>query len=276
MARSRPSIACAFLAVGALVSATCTGEHLTPSLTIATTTSVDNSGLLRQLLADFEASSGITVNPIVVGSGKAIRMARDGQVEMILTHDPEGEKTLVASRRVLVYRQFMTNDFAIAGPVSNRAGLVDGEPPAESFRKIAASESRFCSRNDHSGTHVREMTLWSQSGIDPRSMTWYYPLGQGMSALLRSADELEAYLLTDRATFLQLRRSVGLRLLSKGHPEFRNTYAITLLDPGKPTEQSAAARQFTDWLLGDEGRRSIERFRIDGEQVFFVVPGVGG
>ncbi len=163
----------------------------------------------------------------------------------------------------------MTNDFVIVGPVSNRAGVVDGEPPADSFRRIAASKSRFCSRNDQSGTHMREMALWNQSGVDPHGKAWYYPLGQGMSALLRSADELDAYLLTDRATFLQLRRSMGLRLLSHGHPGFRNTYAITLLDPGKPTEQSAAARIFTDWLLSAEGKRSIEGFRVDGAQVFF-------
>src|SRR5687767_8304453 len=193
-----------------LLFGSCT-ESEERAFTLATTTSVENSGLLQHLASRFREKTGIEIRPFVVGSGKALRMAREGRVSLIITHDPEGERAFVATGKTELYREFARNDFIIAGPLKNAAGILETDKPQIAFRKIHQSSSPFASRADESGTHVRELALWRAIGADPATNPNYAPLGQSMSALLRSADQMEAYVLTDGATFELLRDSLELK-----------------------------------------------------------------
>lgn len=240
------------------------------AFTLATTTSVENSGLLQHLTSRFHQKTGIEVRPFVVGSGKALRMAREGQVSLILTHDPHGERAFVATGKAELYREFARNDFIIVGPLKNPAAILETDTPQAAFRKIHQTSSPFASRADESGTHVRELTLWRAIGADPGKNPNYAPLGQSMSALLRSADQLEAYVLTDRATFELLRDKLELKPYVERGPDLVNKYAVTLVKTDAPEREYAA--EFARWLLSKEGREAVESFRINGRQVFFSLP----
>lgn len=250
-----------------LTLASCRPEART--LMLATTTSVDNSGLLAYLAPIVKRDTGIEIRWIAVGSGKAIRMALDGRVVAAITHDPDAEKALLPNH-VKLYRQFMTNEFAIVGPPSNPARLVSADDAASAFRKISTSGSRFCSRADQSGTHSRELKIWKAAGVDPRAPN-YYPLGQSMSALLRSANELGAYALTDRATFQQLVKSVSLREFVRGGSMLENVYAITLVKTDREDQEARDAAEFASWVLSPRGASAIASFEINGRQQFFPI-----
>jgi tungstate transport system substrate-binding protein len=240
------------------------------AFTLATTTSVENSGLLQHLASRFREKTGIEIRPFVVGSGKALRMAREGQVSLIITHDPDGERAFVATGSADLYREFSRNDFIIAGPLKNPAAILETDTPRVAFGKIHQSSSPFASRADESGTHVRELMLWRAVGVDPRTNPNYAPLGQSMSALLRSADQLEAYVLTDGATFELLRDKLELKPYVERGPDLVNKYSVTLVKTDAPEREYAA--EFARWLLSNEGREAVESFRINGRQVFFSLP----
>jgi tungstate transport system substrate-binding protein len=249
-----------------LVAATfCTRTH--ESVDIATTTSLDGSGLLQQLRTQFKADTGIELNAFVVGSGQAMQMARRGVVDLIITHDPVGERQFVLTQHPLIYRQFMWNDFIIVGPRNDPASVHSARSAAEAFRRIHDAQARFCSRNDQSGTHVKEMALWQAAGISPTSNPNYLPLGQPMAHLLRSCDELQAYTLSDRATFDQLSNGLNLVIEYQGDPALRNVYAVTLM-----RRRNANAEEFAQWLLSERGRHVVESFTIHGRREFFWIP----
>lgn len=252
-----------------LLFTSCT-EPKEKAFTLATTTSVENSGLLQHLASRFREKTGIEIRPFVVGSGKALRMAREGQVSLIITHDPEGERAFVATGKAELYREFARNDFIIAGPLKNPAGILETDTPQVAFSKIHQSSSPFASRADESGTHVRELALWRAIGADPSRNPNYAPLGQSMSALLRSADQMEAYVLTDRATFELLRDDLELKPYVERGTELVNKYSVTLVKTDVAEREYAA--EFTRWLLSNEGREAVESFRINGKQVFYSLP----
>lgn len=232
---------------------------------IATTTSLEGSGLLQTIRVEFRRATGITLNAFVVGSGQALRMASEGNVDVTITHDPDAEAAFVAQRRPESYRHFMWNEFVIVGPASDPAGVSRERSAAQVFRRIQKTASKFLSRNDQSGTHMRELSLWRVAGVAPHTNPNYTPMGQPMAHLLRSADELQAYALADRSTFDELAPSLHLVVLFAGDPALRNVYSVTLMR-GSDSEEHHNARAFVKWLTSSEGRRMVESFRIRGRR----------
>src|SRR5581483_11850081 len=240
--RSKSLTAVMFVAV-MLVS--CARHHR--SVTIATTTSVDGSGLLQILRVNFEKQTGIRLNAFIVGSGRALRMASQGKADMTITHDPEAERAFVARYKPELYRQFAWNDFIIVGPAADPAGVAHAHSASEAFRMLHDAQAKFLSRNDESGTNMRELSLWRAAGVTPRSNPGYVPIGQPMATLLRSADEMGAYTLSDRATFDNLAPTLHIVILVAGDPVLRNVYAVTLMR--RPdSEEHRNATMLARWI----------------------------
>lgn len=245
-----------------IASASSCREPRPAPVVIATTTSVENAGLLEAIRLAFVEQTGIEIDAFVVGSGKAIRMGREGQVDVTITHEPRGEKELLATGRAAAHRAFLENRFLLVGPPENPAGIPRGTSVLEAMRRIHERHARFASRSDESGTHARELELWRILGIDPVSNPEYRRLGQGMSALLRSANELRACALTDEATFAHLAPSLYLVPLATEGDGMRNVYTITLLR-GAGGEVNPSAARFYEWLASDAGKGTIVRFTAE-------------
>lgn len=236
------------------------------SVMIATTTSVDGSGVLQLLRDQFKRDSGIEIRAFVVGSGRALKMASDRKVDLTITHDPVAEAAFVRNNKPEIYRQFMWNDFIIVGPTDDPASVSQAHSAAEAFRRIFQHSEKFLSRNDQSGTHMKELALWRAAGVAPSGNRNYIPIGQPMAHLLRSADKLQAYALSDRATFDQLAPTLHLKILFAGDPILRNVYAVTLT-----RNANQEARTLAMWILSPEGRRLVESFRIRGKRELFWI-----
>ena len=258
------------IGVIALAIAIACAPHREASVIVATTTSLEGSGLLQIMRTEFKRQTGIMINALVIGSGQALRMAAEGTVDITITHDPVAEQVFVARHKPEVYRQFMWNEFVIVGPQSDPAGVSRSRSAAEAFRLIHDRRIKFLSRNDGSGTHVKELSLWRAAAVSSGSNPNYTPIGQPMAHLLRSADELQAYTLTDRATFDQLAPSLHLSVLFAGDPALHNTYALMLMRRPDSVEHRNA-RRLADWILSPDGRRIIESFRIrDRQQLHWI------
>lgn len=258
----RTRVFCVVLLV--LASAGCQEER---HLRLATTTSVDNSGLLEVLLGEYERSTGTRVDALAVGSGRAIELTRRGDADLMLTHDPRGERGFLDQDRPLLYRKLMCNDFIIVGPPDDPARAADARSIGAALRQIA-SGSVFASRGDRSGTHTREDQLWMLAGTRPGAKG-LLETGQGMAATLRIASEREAYTLTDRPTFLQLRASLDLEVVyDRGESDLLNCYAVTV--PPGPRED--AALELAEWLSRGRGRELIRSYEVGGERGFRVWP----
>ncbi len=257
--------------VGCLLSLTLTGScaRAETLLRLATTTSVDNSGLLDAILPAFRADSGIDVQVMAVGSGRALQLLRRGDADVALTHDPTAEELFVREGRVTLYRKLMFNDFLIVGPAGDPAAVGDALTAADAMQRIARSTSPFVSRGDGSGTHARERQLWNLAGVQP-SAERILETGQGMAATLRVASERRGYCLTDRATFLQLAPALRLARVFEGGVEMLNTYAIIAADAGAPRRE--AARRLASWLTDGRGRGLIEEFAVAGTRPFTPWP----
>lgn len=245
----------------AFVAACGNGEDGSGKIILATTTSTYDTGLLDEIVPRFEEKTGITVKVIAVGTGAALRMAGEGNADAILVHAPEAEAHYVASGDLILGRLIMTNDFIIVGPLDDPAGAA-AAPDLLSALAAIASEGRFVSRGDDSGTHKKELALWSAAGIDigalPREET-----GQGMGATLTIASERRAYTLTDRATYLALREVLDLTVLVEGDVGLLNFYRAYVVNPirheGVAVEQ---AKAFIRFLLEPEIQAFIGRFRV--------------
>lgn len=248
----------------AILAGSCGSKH---ALRLATTTSVDNSGLLEPLLREFQSSTGVGVEAIAVGSGKAMELVRRGDADLMITHDPVGERTFLDAESPLLYRKMMCGRFILAGPRDDPAGVADADSAAEAMAKIARSGSRFASRGDRSGTHARELQLWqaAEAHSEPANLL---ESGQGMAATLRIASERDAYVLTDEATFAQLRDSLDLVPLLERDAALLNCYAVTVV-AGSNQDQ---ALRLADWLSRGDGRDMIESFEIGGKRLFDVWP----
>jgi tungstate transport system substrate-binding protein len=259
---ARPYEMLLLLALLALLSCERGPRH---SFTLATTTSVQGSGALEMLQREFKSETGIEIHPIVSGSGKALQLAASGDADATITHDPAAEQAFVAAHHPRLYRQFMWNDFVIVGPANDPADVAHAASATDAFARIARTRSRFTSRNDQSGTHTKELAFWKAARVSADANPNYRRMGQPMAALLRATSELQAYTLTDRATFDQLSASLQLRLVYEGDPALRNVYAVMLISP------DPQAARFVEWLLHGRGRTLLERFEIKGRRAFHML-----
>lgn len=239
-------------------------------LMLATTTSTDNSGLLRFLLPRFEAARGMKVRVISVGTGKAIRLGENGDVDVILVHSRPDEDRFLSEGHGVDRRDVMYNDFVIVGPRSDPARIRGMQDVLAAFRLIFESDSVFVSRGDDSGTHKMEMRLWARLEQNPASYAAYRAAGRGMGEVLLMSSELSAYTLTDRATFYAMKDKTDLDLLVEGDPRMFNPYGVIAVNPEKyPDINFADASRFSEWITSPAGQTLIDEFRIDGSQVFF-------
>lgn len=251
-----------------LLSPLCAAE----TLKLATTTSTFESGLLDVIVKPFEQKNGITVHIISVGTGNAIKLGENGDVDLILVHARAAEDAFVAAGHGVDRRDVMYNDFVIIGPAADPAKIGGMKDAAAALAKIAGSASPFISRGDDSGTHKKELSLWKAAGIapDPKKFR-YVEVGQGMSAIIRMADELKGYTLTDRATYEKLRTTVATKILVERDQRLLNPYGVIAVSPKKyPQIRYDLAKRFIAWITSPECVKLIENFTINGRQVFFT------
>lgn len=240
-------------------------------LRLATTTSTENSGLIDKLIPKFSDRFGVSVHTIAGGTGRALNHARNGDVDVVLVHAKKAELELVASGHGVYRREIMYNEFVIVGPESDPAGIGGLDQLGDAFRKIAQSESSFISRGDDSGTHKRELEIWIEAGLDPMG-EWYKEVGLGMGRALQIADELRAYTLTDKGTWLALQERLSLPVHVEGAPDGRNIYGIIAVNPERhPQVNFSAARNLIDWMQSDEAQAIIARHRVNNEQLFYII-----
>jgi tungstate transport system substrate-binding protein len=238
-------------------------------ITVASTTSTENSGLFGHILPIFQAETGIEVRVIAQGTGQALETGRRGDADVVLVHARAQEEQFVAEGWGVQRLDVMYNDFVIVGPAEDPAGAKAATGAAEAMAKIAASGASFASRGDDSGTHTAEKNLWKAAGIEPAG-AWYLSTGSGMGATLNTAAQVPAYALTDRGTWLGFRNRGGLEVVFEGDPVLFNPYGIILVNPAKhPTVKAAEGQAFIDWITSDAGRAAIASFKVGGEQLFF-------
>ncbi len=243
-------------------------------LRLATTTSTDNSGLLAFLLPAFHADEGITVRVISVGTGKALKLGENGDVDLVLVHSRPDEDRFIAQGHGVNRRDVMYNDFVLVGPANDPAALRGMRDAIGAFDRIADAQTPFVSRGDDSGTHKMELRYWAQLERQPEDNAGYRSAGRGMGEVLLMASELRAYALTDRATFFAMRNKLDLEIMVEGDTRLFNPYGVMAVNPAKyPDINFEAAMRFINWLTSAKGRQSIAAFRIDGKQLFF--PGAG-
>jgi tungstate transport system substrate-binding protein len=267
----KPSIRSCLLVLAALVAfGVASGNVLARDLHLATTTSTDNSGLLGFLLPKFESTSGIAVRVISVGTGKAIKLGENGDVDVILVHSRPDEDRFVEQGYGVNRRDVMYNDFIIVGPADDPAGVRGMQDPVAAFGKIFSAKAAFISRGDDSGTNKMEMRYWKQANEVPTDDPGYRAAGRGMGAVLLMASELRAYTLTDRATFYAMQDKLDLQILVEGDPRLFNPYGVIAVSPQKhPDVNYEGAMRFIDWLTSSSGQQAIGEFRVGGKQLFF-------
>ena len=239
---------------------------------LATTTSTDNSGLLRQLLPVFEQIYGITVHTIVGGTGRALNHARSGDVDVILVHAREAELKLIEEGFGVSRNEVMYNEFVIVGPGDNSAGIESGDGLGGALTKVSAAGALFISRGDDSGTHKKELSLWQDAGIVPDG-TWYREVGQGMGKTLQIADQLGAHTMSDKGTWLFTKnRLLSLKLLLEGASDGRNVYSAIAVNPAKHSNVNyESANLLVEWLQSPQARELIANYKIGGETLFYPV-----
>ena len=240
-------------------------------ITVASTTSTEQSGLFGHLLPAFTAKTGVEVRVVAVGTGQALRLGERGDADVVLVHDAPSELKFVEAGFGLDRRDVMYNDFVLVGPKGDPAG-VRGADVAGALAKIAAAKAPFASRGDDSGTHKAEQRLWRDAKVDPKpgSGAWYRETGSGMGPTLNIAAGMDAYALTDRGTWLSFRNRQNLEILVQGDGRLFNQYGVMLVSPQRhPQVKAADARAFIDWLTGPAGQRQIAAFKLNGEQLFF-------
>jgi tungstate transport system substrate-binding protein len=241
-------------------------------ITLASTTSTEQSGLFAHLLPRFSQETGINVHVVAVGTGQALKLGERGDADALLVHDRAGEEKFVAAGFGIDRRDIMHNDFVLVGPRDDPAGVAGGADIIAALRRIAAARALFASRGDDSGTHRTELRLWTAAGVDVRGQggDWYRELGAGMGPALNTAAGLNAYILTDRGTWAGFGNRQSLAILVEGDRRLFNSYGSILVDPARhPGVKAADALIWHHWLSGPQGQAAIAAFKIDGEQLFF-------
>ncbi|HEX2478184.1 MAG TPA: substrate-binding domain-containing protein [Geminicoccaceae bacterium] len=241
-------------------------------ITVASTTSTENSGLFGELLPKFQEETGIEVRGVAVGTGQAIELARNGDADVLFVHHKPSEEQFVAEGFGVERHEVMYNDFVIVGPASDPAGIKGSKDVVDALTKIAAAQAPFASRGDDSGTHKAELALWEKAGVDvaAASGSWYRETGSGMGPTLNTAAGMDAYALTDRGTWLSFENPQNLEIVVEGDPRLFNQYGIILVNPEKhPHVKAELGQTFIDWVLSDAGQQAIAEFKINGQQAFF-------
>jgi tungstate transport system substrate-binding protein len=242
------------------------------SITVASTTSTEQSGLFGHLLPRFTAASGIAVKVVAVGTGQALDIGRRGDADVVFVHDKVAEEKFLAEGFGVKRFDVMYNDFVVIGPKADPARIAGGKDVAESLRKIADAKAAFVSRGDRSGTHEAELRLWKVAGVDLAASKgdWYREIGQGMGAALNMASSSSAYLISDRGTWLAFKNRGELAILTEGDKRLFNQYGVMLVSPAKHSGVKARDGQaFIDWLISPDGQKTIAGYKVGGEQLFF-------
>jgi tungstate transport system substrate-binding protein len=240
-------------------------------ITLASTTSTEESGLFGYLLPIFRQKTGIEVRVVAIGTGQALAIGARGDADALLVHDRAGEDKFVADGNGVDRCDVMYNDFVIIGPSSDPAGIKGMKDARQAFAKIAAASSTFASRGDDSGTNRMELRIWKALGVTPRGTAWYRELGSGMGATLNTAVQMKAYALADRASFAHFKNRGDLVILTEGDKLLLNPYGSILVNPAKwPQVKAKDARIWHEWLTSAEGREAIISYRVNGEELFFV------
>ena len=238
---------------------------------MATTTSTENSGLMRYLLPYFEKDTSFKTHVIAVGTGKAIRMARDGDVDLLLVHAKKAEQKFIQDGYGVERFPVMYNDFVIVGPKEDQALLEGAKTASEVLQKIANAEKRFISRGDDSGTHKKERSLWMSTSTMPDSKKhrWYLEAGQGMGKVLQMAGEMDAFTMTDRGTWLAYSGKSPLQIVFEGDSKLFNPYGIIAVNPAKYSDvNSTGANALIEWITSSKGQQLIGQFKIEGKALF--------
>jgi len=241
-------------------------------ITVASTTSTENSGLFAELLPRFAEAIGVEVRVVAVGTGQAIKLAENGDADVLFVHHKPSEETFVAEGFGVERFDVMYNDFVLVGPAGDPAGIEGLADAPAALAKIAGAEAPFASRGDDSGTHKKELGLWRTAGVDAvaASGTWYRETGSGMGATLNAASAMDAYALSDRATWLKFANKGNLEILVEDDPSLFNQYGVILVSPEKhPHVKAADGAAFIKWLTSPAGQAAIAAYRIDGAQAFF-------
>jgi tungstate transport system substrate-binding protein len=247
-------------------------EEPAQTIVLASTTSVENAGLLANILPIFTRETRITVKVVAQGTGQALATAARGDADLVLVHDPEAEDRFIAEGHGIGRRQIAWNDFIIVGPRTDPAHIAGGHDAVTALRGIAAARAPFVSRGDKSGTDALEKRLWRAAAIDPAASgagAWYRDIGGGMGAALNTASAMDAYTLSDRGTWLSFNNKGQLAVIIEGDPQLLNRYDVILLDPARhPQAKQEPAKRLADWLISAEGQAAIGAYKIAGEQLF--------
>jgi tungstate transport system substrate-binding protein len=259
----------ALLATFGAISVCSAAEH---SIVLASTTSVEASGLLATILPLFTAKTGIAVNVVAQGTGKALDTARRGDADVLLVHDPEAEQQFMDEGHGSTRRQIAWNDFIIIGPSADPANVRGGSDSVAALKAIALAQAPFVSRGDKSGTNAAELRLWTIAGQTQGTLNkekWYRDVGGGMGQALNAASAMDAYTLSDRGTWLSFNNKASLVIAVEGDPRLINRYDVIELKPqGHGDPKLAAATAFADWLVSSEGQQAIGAYQVNGQKLF--------
>ncbi len=278
MISRRSILATLAAAISAAPFAANPGRAEAPFITVASTTSTEQSGLFGHLLPAFTKATGIEVRVVAVGTGQALKLGERGDADVLLVHDRPSELKFVAAGWGLGRHDLMYNDFIVVGPNSDPARVAGSKDAVTAFRKVAGAKVPFVTRGDDSGTNAAELRFWRDAGIDPKAASngagqnasWYKDIGGGMGPALNAAAAMGAYTLSDRGTWLSFRNRQDLVIVVEGDQRLFNQYGVMLVNPIRhPTVKADLGRTFIDWLISPEGQQTVAGYKINGEQLFF-------
>ncbi len=249
-----------------------------PFITVASTTSTEQSGLFGHLLPAFTKATGIEVRVVAVGTGQALKLGERGDADVLLVHDRQAELKFVADGWGVGRHDLMYNDFIVVGPKADPAGVAGSKDAVAAFRKVADARAPFVTRGDDSGTNAAERRFWRDAGIDPKAASsgngqgagWYKDIGGGMGAALNTAAAMDAYTLSDRGTWLNFGNRRDLVIVVEGDRRLFNQYGVMLVNPARhPAVKADLGQRLINWLISPEGQATVAGYRINGEQLFF-------
>ena len=278
----RSVLAAAFALLAALPSAG-PAQAQAPFITVASTTSTEQSGLFGHLLPAYTKATGVEVRVVAVGTGQALKLGERGDADVVFVHDTPSELKFVADGWGVGRQEVMYNDFVVVGPKGDPAGVAGSSDTVASFRRIAEARAPFITRGDDSGTHKAELRFWAETGIDPKAASsnggkgWYTDIGGGMGPALNMAAATGAYTLADRGTWLSFRNRQDLIIAVQGDKRLFNQYGVMLVNPARhPSVKADLGRSFMGWLVSPEGQATIASYKVGGEQLFFPNAGKSG
>jgi tungstate transport system substrate-binding protein len=242
------------------------------SIVVASTTSTQDSGLFEYLLPIFQQKTGTTVKVVAQGTGQALDTGRRGDADVVFVHAKSAEEKFLAEGEGVKRFPVMYNDFVLIGPKSDPAGIKGMKDVAKALQTIKDKQASFISRGDRSGTHIAELNLWKDSSVDIEKDkgTWYKSIGQGMGAALNTAGASNAYVLSDRGTWIHFKNKGDLQILVEGDKRMFNQYGVILVNPAKhPNVKKELGQEFIDWLVSPDGQKTISNYKIEGEQLFY-------